>query len=373
MRINIIGAGPAGSYSAYLLAKRGYDVNVFERKSVIGEPVQCTGILSDHFTTIMQPKDEFLENTVTKARIFAPNGNYAEAKIKKNYVICRKKFDNYLADLAKSEGAKLHMNHSFSSLETQGNMVKIKINHKGNAVFSESDKLIGADGPLSSVAKAAGLYKNRVNLIGTQIEAKMLNENVVEFFPYIGCYAWIVPKNEETVRIGVVSYKDSAGLFKRFAKEKLGEDYEKKILEHQSGVIPLFNPKVKTQKKNIYLNGDAATFVKATTGGGINQGLMGAQILSDSIAKSKNFDFAWRQKMFNNLFFHLLAHKTMTRFRDSDWNSLVDTFSEGKMRSILYNESRDRIVSMLIRTIAAKPTLLKYMKYFPYSELKNVI
>jgi len=32
MNITIIGAGPAGNYTAYLLAKKGHNVTVFEKQ-----------------------------------------------------------------------------------------------------------------------------------------------------------------------------------------------------------------------------------------------------------------------------------------------------------------------------------------------------
>ncbi len=372
MDINVIGAGPAGSHAAYLLAKIGHNVNVFEKDSVIGKPIQCTGILSDYFVSLLKPKKDFVENVVEKTRIYAPDGNFVEAKIKKNYVVCRKKFDTYLANMAEEEGAKFHLENSFNNFENMNKRIKSRINNRGKEVFSESDILIGADGPLSPVAKAAGLFQDRKFVIGTQIEAKMKNDNVVEFYPYIGCYAWIVPKNEEVVRIGVASYKNPVELFRKFAKEKIGEDYDKKTIENQSGVIPVFNPEVKAQKENIYLNGDAATFVKATTGGGINQSLKGAAILADSIEEHKDFDREWRKKMFRNLHTHLIAHKMMEKFTDNDWNDLIDTFSESRMKNILYSESRDKLVSMISKIAVNKPSLFKYGKHFPFDELKNL-
>ena len=123
MKITVIGAGPAGSYTAYLLAKKGYNVSVYEKNPKIGPPVQCTGILSDYFLSIMPPKEEFLLNTVTTTRIYAPNGSYVNANIKKNYVVCRKKFDNYIADMAKKQGAIFHLNHSFKSFERKNNKI----------------------------------------------------------------------------------------------------------------------------------------------------------------------------------------------------------------------------------------------------------
>ncbi len=304
MKIAVVGAGPAGNYTAYLLAKKGHSVEVYEKNPVIGPPVQCTGILSDYFLNLMAPSKKFVQNVVTKTRIYAPNGNYVEAEIKKNYVICRKKFDNYLADLAKKAGVKYYLNHSFKSYKKIGKKLEIKLNNKGKNITITADALIGADGPNSQVAKSAGLFENRKFVIGTQIEAHSKNDNVVEFYPYIGSYAWIVPVSKNSIRIGVSAYKNTPRLFKKFVENNLGKSY--KIIENQSGIISTFNPKIKAQKDNVYLVGEAATFVKATSGGGINQSLKSAIILAECIDKNKNYNKEWRKKLYKNLYTHLI-------------------------------------------------------------------
>src|SRR4030042_1007070 len=42
----IIGAGPAGCTAGQALAQAGFDVVLIEEHAVIGEPVDCTGVLS---------------------------------------------------------------------------------------------------------------------------------------------------------------------------------------------------------------------------------------------------------------------------------------------------------------------------------------
>lgn len=361
MKIAVIGAGPAGNYTAYLLAKKGHSVAVYERNSSIGPPVQCTGILSDYFLNLMAPNKKFVQNIVTKTRIYAPNGKYVEAKIKKNYIICRKKFDNYLADLAKKAGVKYYLNHSFKSYKKIGKKLEIKLNNKGKIITKEAEILIGADGPNSHVAKSAGLFDKRKFVIGTQIEAKSKNDNVVEFYPYIGSYAWVVSVSKNSIRIGVAGYKNTPRLFKKFVEDKLGKKY--KTIENQSGIISTFNPRVKVQKDNIYLVGEATTFVKATSGGGINQSLKSAIILTECIEKNKNYNVTCQIKLFKNLYLHLILHRMMEKFTDKDWNYLIEVFSRQKMKSILYSESRDNIVKMLIKIAITEPRLFKFLKY----------
>ncbi len=369
MKVCIIGAGPAGNYSAYLLAKKGHSVFVFEKKKEIGRPIQCSGILSEYFLNFIKPKKEFIENTIERTRIYSPNGKYVETKIKKNYIISRYKFDNYLAELAKKQGVKYFQNHSFKRFSRGGKTILIELNNNGKTVFYKCDVLIGADGPLSPVAKAAGLFEKREYVVGTQVQAYLENDKVVEFYPYIGCYAWIIPINKKVVRIGVSAYKNSPKLFRGFIERKIGKNYKKKIIENQSGIIPVFNPKLKLQQDNIYLIGDAGALVKATSGGGINQSLKAATLLANCIEEKKDYNKEVRKYMFFELKMHLVLHNIMKRFNEKDWNKLIEIFSNEKMKKILYDESRDKVTRMILKIGITNPFLLRYLKYFSLEEL----
>ena len=45
--VAVVGAGPAGSRTAKLLAERGHQVALLERDPQVGRPVYCTGIVSN--------------------------------------------------------------------------------------------------------------------------------------------------------------------------------------------------------------------------------------------------------------------------------------------------------------------------------------
>jgi len=62
----------------------------------------------------------------------------------------------------------------------------------------------------------------------------------------------------------------------------------------------------------------------------------------------------------------------MLKFSDEDWNYLIKVFSRPSMKKILYNQSRDRIIPMMIRVALTNPSLFRYTKYFPVEELKNL-
>ena len=70
MDVAIIGAGPAGNWLAYLLAKKGINCSVFEEHKKVGMPIQCTGIVTSAIGDIVPLKKSFIINHVKDAQIF---------------------------------------------------------------------------------------------------------------------------------------------------------------------------------------------------------------------------------------------------------------------------------------------------------------
>jgi geranylgeranyl reductase family protein len=356
--ISIIGAGPAGCYAAYLLAKKGKEVQIFEEHKEIGLPVQCTGLVTSSIKDILKLKKDIIINEIDKVKIFSKN-NSLELKLKdKNLILNRKKFDNYLADLAISKGAKIFLNYKF--VDNNKNNIKIKYNNEQETVL-KTDYLIGADGPLSQVAKSNNLLKKRKLLTGIQAIVKLKNDNCIEFYPSRGTFAWIVPENKETCRIGVASYKNPKEELNKLLKLK--NINNKDILEKQGGLIPIYNPGLKTKKDNVYLIGDAASQVKATTGGGIIQGLKAAQTLKNSIINKKNYQKEWKKEIGKDLWIHLKIRNIMDKFKEKDWDLLIKLFKKDKIKSIIENFDRDYPTKFLFKLILNEPKLLYFSRF----------
>src|SRR3989344_5012240 len=111
MNIAIIGAGPVGCYAGYLLAKNGHEVSIYENHAQIGLPIQCTGLLTSDFDQFNLPMNSFLVNTFSKFEAYSPKHKLEIRQ--KEYLVCRNRFDNFFGDLAKKQGAKIQVNHSF--------------------------------------------------------------------------------------------------------------------------------------------------------------------------------------------------------------------------------------------------------------------
>lgn len=357
--ISVIGAGPVGCYTAYNLAKQGEDVNIFEDNLIVGKPVQCTGVATFTIKGIIKPKKEFVVNKVKKIEVIAPNDSSIKIRLKKEEMILdRTKFDQYLCRKALDENVQLFTGHRFLDYKNRYIIVK---DSKNRIRKIKTDILIGADGPNSQVAKSAGLFGERKFFIGAQAKVKVKTDSET-YKTYFGSvcpklFAWFVPESDTFARIGLASMQSPNFYFKKFL-ERLGC---KDIIEHQGGLIPLYNPNLKTQKDNIYLVGDAATQVKATTAGGIIQGLTAANVLVDSILNNKNYESEWKRKLGRELWIHLKLRKILDKFSDEDYNKLIVLMNQKKVLEVLETESRDVPSKLLMKLAIKEPRFFNYV------------
>jgi len=356
MDISIVGAGPAGTYTGELLSKLGHKVNVYEEHSKIGEPLACTGILTRQIENFVDTR-KILVNRVDSARIIAAG---KEVRVKLgggNLVIDRVGLDRKLAQSCERAGAKIHTRCRFET--NTGRSVTIRDISKGKKITKESDLIIGADGPSSAVAKSNSLYNNRRWWIGMQAKTDYPNNGEVEFYPTVGTYAWVVPENKDEARIGVCARDSVKPIFDKF----LSQLKIKKIHSRQAGLIPEYDPQVITKKGIVRLVGDAATQIKATTGGGIIQALTAGQALSDSVEKNTDYDKEWRSRLSRDLWIHLKMRQAMDRFKEKDWEHLLTLFEQDKIRSILEDQDREQPSKFILKMALMEPRLITFFRF----------
>lgn len=257
--IGIIGAGPSGSYLASLLATKGKDVNIYEEHLEVGNPMQCTGILSSSSKALnLRLSNKVVVNKIKRVELISPNNKSVEFKLKEqDLILDRIGFDKYLSEVAVKNGAKLYEGYRF--LDFDGKAMKVKYNGKVKEI--KTDILVGSDGPNSQVAKSAGIYGNRKFWVARQCRVKWKQDQDL-FKVYFGVcpdfFGWIVPEGNDIARIGIGSEENSQIYFNNFLK-KLNI---KNIINYQGGLIPIYNPSLRRSKKNVYLLGDAAMQVK---------------------------------------------------------------------------------------------------------------
>ncbi|MFH1063927.1 MAG: NAD(P)/FAD-dependent oxidoreductase [Candidatus Woesearchaeota archaeon] len=352
----IVGGGPVGCYTAARLAKER-EVTVLEEHSEIGKPVQCTGIVTKRLFDVIPSHKSFVVNKLKKVRIHAPDGSIAEIRID-DTVICRTAFDKHIADMAEKAGAKIDLNKKVEAIDRKGDSTRVKIT-KSEKILS-ADTLVGADGPNSIVSKYIGNKKPKF-LVGTQARVKMpVDKDTYSVYfgdEFPGFFGWVVPENDEVARVGVAARKNSNKAFNHLMR-KIGKH---KILERQGGLIPVYDPFITLQQGSNYVIGDAATQVKATTGGGLVPGMKAAEGLARSIIDKTDYGSEIRS-VNRELWMSLMLRKMLDRFNEKDYNQMISMLKSKEMQKILNEEDRDNPTKILFKTLLNKPESLLFAR-----------
>src|SRR3989338_8152042 len=359
--ITIVGAGPAGSYLAYLLAKQGKDVAWIEEHDKVGSPVQCTGIATGSIEKFVKLPNNVIANRCSK--VVAVSKNERIVANTDEIVMWRNKFDEFIADMAADAGAKILVNHQFVGFNNK-NSIKIKDKNNNKIKNIEADIIVGADGPSSSVAKAACLNANSKFYIGMQAKVK-LKTDLDEFETYFGSdfpgfFGWVVPESEDVVRLGLGSFSNAKDYFYKFLEKRTGK---REILAWESGIIPVYSPKKIIQKKNIYLIGDSASHVKATTGGGIIPSFKAANTLCDCIINSRDYNKEFKKKSGRELLLHLKLRNMLNKFSDKDYDYLLELMGQEKVKKILEKYDRDTRIELVLGLLLKEPRFLRFSKF----------
>ena len=353
--ISIIGAGPAGSF--YASKEKNSDVHLFEEHKKVGIPIACTGILTDSVKNFVKIPKDIIVSKIERFKIVAPDGKSVYIDLKKvNMVLDRAAFDQHLYSKAVDNGVHMHLGEKFLGYKTiSDNKSKKKYFIKTNKRVYSTDMIVGADGPKSNVAKAAGIYGDRRFIMGWQARCKFpnLEPGVTEIRLNLGEFSWIVPEDNKIARVGVIGVNNI----------RLRNDYKKilgasKIIEDQSGIIPLYNPKqdLRKKKEDIFLLGDAATQVKATTYGGIIYGIIaGSYLAEDKETYVKRFN----SKLGKDLWISLKMRELMNNMTNEQANDLIDIFQKKNNNEILSSNDRDFPSKFIVQLLMKEAKLWK--------------
>ena len=373
MKVCIIGAGPAGSFAAYNLAKTGqFDVEIFENHGEVGKPVQCSGLVTKTIKEIAPifSGEEFTKiigGKISKVRLFSENEKLELELKEPDLVLDRERFDKWLSALAEKEGAKLNLHSKFIKFEREWNggngrgEIIVHIERHGKIEKIKTDFLIGADGFFSKVSKGLGNEREFIPCVQANIAYKSDPERMDIFFSekYRELFAWIVPKNAELAEVGLGCKEGTSEKFREFLKER---GIHGKVSGHTGGPISLYSKKQNISDRNIFLVGEAATFVKASTLGGIIPSLHSAKALAGAIINGGNYE-----KELGNLKremrIHLKIRRALDRFSDADYDALLKMMNKESVKKLLKEHSRDEYSgnSFALKLLMAQPLLTKFL------------
>jgi geranylgeranyl reductase family protein len=371
----IIGASIAGNYLAYLLSNTPLKIAVIEEHQKIGYPFQCAGIVSKKLNDLIFLPRELILNRVKVAKLVSPKGNILKLSgDEEPYIIDRVGLDKLFykkirnlpnIDYLLGEKFKAFEHIEFSEdlfISTSKRNIKVKI-------------LVGCDGPLSSVGQQLEVSNNVIYATQIRVKADFKENEAVMYFDeaWNDLFGWVVPEGNSIYRIGLACSENLSRKFQAFLT-KIGVEYAQRI-DQQGGIIPigLMN---KIAFENILLLGDAASQVKATTGGGIIMLLNAAKYAARCILKcfkeqnfserviKKYYQVPCKAKLGNQLNIHYLIRLLFQHCSNQDMEELFKILSKPKIieKISLYGDM-DFPKKLLIQLLVDRD-ILKFLVMF---------
>ncbi|MGQ4891268.1 MAG: geranylgeranyl reductase family protein [Candidatus Njordarchaeia archaeon] len=318
MRILVVGAGPGGSIAGSILAEKGFDVTIVDRKVEPEKPVICGEFFTDIQTAKkFIPKGDILEKAYRFLKEEYIMRKHKGMEIEFDgvskvtsfpvYIIDRHGFIGEIVNHAVGNGAKLLTKTTFLSGKYKEDRV-IALLRDGNGVRSETfDYIIGADAYQSAVAKAFNLpHLIPDSDVALTITVRMKNVDYEKDLAYLlfspdiapRAYAWIFPsKGFYNVGVGLIKEDKRENMhfyLDRFLKnERFFKNAE--IISGPLGKpLPVGGMNPKPGTRGVILVGDAAWLVVPTNGGGIHNALVSGILAAETLSSSSDLEEAHR-------------------------------------------------------------------------------
>ncbi len=289
----VIGGGPSGLNSASLLAEKGLDVLLLEKKKEIGHKVICTGIIGREAFERFDLPASLAMSEIKDVRMISPFGTHLQYKHADAfaYVVDRNNFDKTLALRVRANGGRIECGYQVNDIQLNNGHVEVfSEGRRGEKKNSFARVVIVATGVNQYLNKKVGLGSARGLLNGVQAEVEVEDSGVTTILfgnrVAPGVFAWAVPVGKTRMRVGLLTNKDPRAYFEKLLR-KLLPDSEIKIDKDQIKFKSIVQGvQTKTYSDRILAVGEAAGQVKTTTGGGIYYGLLCSQLAVQTILEN---------------------------------------------------------------------------------------
>jgi digeranylgeranylglycerophospholipid reductase len=385
----IVGGGPGGASAARVLAKRGLDVVLYEKRQEIGAPKRCAeGVAIDDFKKLgLLPPKNCLRQEIDGSIVYAPNGKSItmDFKITAGYVLERKLFDKWLCEEAVRAGARVQAKTEITGiLKENGKVCGVKGSFM-NEPFEERCKvLIAADGVETKISRMVGLNTTCNPMVtdsGVQFEMvgiKMKDPKKLQIF--VGNkiaprgYVWVFPKGKDiaNVGIGIIGKSDVPAItyLRRFVENSL-ELKNGSILEVNGGGIPVGGLLKKMTLDNFLVVGDAAHQVSPIHGGGIFEaqyaGIIAGEVVADAIKNGDTSEKAldpynkrWWKERGDALSKVEKLREIMEKMSDDDFNFFADNLTPENLGDICSGKN----MKILAKFVLKRPHLMRFAGAF---------
>lgn len=320
--IGIVGGGPAGAALAARLAAAGHETVVFERlrrprwraAGVYSSPLtrrrlELLGLSTEQLERLIQPINAMVLQTIdgeTTCRLEYPRPESACG-------LDRVRLEEALLDHARAAGAEVCEGTVVHEVQT-GKRPRLLVSQPGNPSTAwQLRLLVGADGPASLVARAAGLTLpvRRFRRAGLTVHRRdpggvRTRDSVAEAHMLLGdgWYCGIAPVPGERVNIGLVIAEDSLrqGLRAHGSVDAVLRDALRRMpapharwadappTDSVEVRLPLAHRVRAAARPSLLLVGDAAGFVDPLSGEGLHRALVSAELAASAVEAWSNGD-----------------------------------------------------------------------------------
>jgi digeranylgeranylglycerophospholipid reductase len=358
--IVVVGAGPAGSMTAYHAARRGARVLMIEKRQEIGSSLRCAeGISRKGLEKAKIPVDKrWVSAEMKGAKLVSPNGSVfrideSHAGDEVGLVLERHLFDKYLAERAAKAGVEINLKTAATGVIKEDGVVKgIRGTSFGEPFEASAGCVVGADGYESQIGRWAGLDTVlkasditscfQYRMTGLKTEPDFCEFVIGSVAP--GGYAWVFPKGGDTANVGIGvlgSMLKRPGDVKFYIDRWIKQDPRLSCgqpLEAVGAAVSVSPPVEKSTADGILLVGDAARVIDPITGGGIANGcimgLLAGEVLGDcaqgndfSEIALKRYEKLWREELEDKLYRNWMAKEKMVTLTDQQLDGVIETLA----------------------------------------------
>ena len=341
----VIGAGPAGSHTAYELASSGYRVAVLEQKEAPGIGICCTGIVSPECFDSFGITQNVVLTKANSAKFFAPSGNWVRLRTEKvqAYVVDRASFDLAIAAKAKAQGVDYFCSSRAVSIDIGRGEARVESLCHGSKEIFEARAVVLATGFEPRPSQRLGLGRITNFAIGAQaeVETRGIDEVEIYFSQQIaqGFFAWLVPISDVRALAGVISSSHAKMHLERLLTSLASQG---KLITKKAEIRQKTVPQrilSRTYGDRVLVVGDAAGQVKPTTHGGIYFGHIGAKIAAEVLSQAFASDD--------------LTAARLCRYQ-KQWRAKIGKeLSTGYRARQLYTKLSDRQIEQIFHVIAS--------------------
>lgn len=295
----VVGAGPAGSLAAYILASKGIQVTLLEKTLFPRYKVCGGGLTHKILKEIPFDLSPVIESTIHSFRFSHHYGNVFTRHSADPLMYCtmRGDLDAFLLQKAIHAGAKVMMGEQVTSFLQDGSGITVSTKEKS----FRARLLIGAEGASGIVSRIAGLHDAVEMGLAWEAEVTSNPEDLQRFSDTVfldwgtlpGGYAWVFPKKDH-FSIGVGGPASlSKGMmlyYDRFVASISGnaiDHPDTRIRFHETRSQASWPISVRTRKSRFHngcvlVTGDAAGLGDPLTGEGIYYAVRSGKLAAET-------------------------------------------------------------------------------------------